>query len=99
MQKKVIVLLAELCVDGSRLTTIQSQTWVRLACPWEQNGRESEKSAGITSAPAACSGSELEPVPAARSKIFIPGFGAIVAVVALRHLLVCPRLKMSLTRS
>ena len=57
------------------------------------------KSAGMTSAPAAASGSELEPVPAAKSRIFIPGRGAMIFVVALRQALVRPRLKRSLTRS
>jgi len=36
----------------------------------------SEKSSAITSAPLSTSGREDEPVPAAISKILIPGFGA-----------------------
>ena len=57
-----------------------------------------EKSAGITSATAAARGSELDQVPAARSRIFMPGAGAIVAVVARRQALVRPKLNKSFTR-
>ena len=57
------------------------------------------KSVAKTVAPALKSGSEDEPGPAARSKITMPGAGAMILVAALRQALVRPKLKRSLTRS
>ena len=59
----------------------------------------SEKSVAKTVAPALWRGSEDEPGPAAKSRICIPAFGAIIFVAALRQAFVRPKLSKSLTRS
>ena len=53
----------------------------------------------MTSAPASASGRLEDPVPAAISKIRIPGFGAITSVATLRQALVLPRLSKSFSKS
>ncbi|CAB4633003.1 unannotated protein [freshwater metagenome] len=58
-----------------------------------------EKSKAITSAPASTSGRVEEPVPAAISNIFNPGFGPIIEVTTLRQALVRPRLNKSFKKS
>ena len=58
-----------------------------------------EKSNGITSAPASASGRLDDPVPAAISRIRIPGFGEIIEVATLRQAFVRPRLSKSFSKS
>ena len=58
-----------------------------------------EKSSGITLAPASAKGRLDEPVPAARSRISMPGFGAMMAVATLRQALVRPSESRSLRKS